>query len=117
MIACGPLFEFAAREAERRRDRGMALAAEAQERARHGWGQIAYEALIALARRQELIHVDDIVPLVAPPEHPNAWGAVWLRALRAGVIEHTGQMRVSRQPQKHLHRYPLYRSRIYGTDR
>lgn len=104
-----------AREAERRRDRGMALAAEAQERARHAWSQAAYETLIRLAQRQEFIHVDDLVPLCPPPEHPNAWGAVWQRALRTGVIERSGQMRASYQPQKHLHRYPVYRSRIFDA--
>lgn len=100
-------------EGQRRRERGMALASAAQETSSPGFAEQAYAAIVTLARTQEFIFVDDLLGMVAEPEHYNAWGAVWARAQRRGVIERTAQTRISTQPKKQGHRYFLYRSKIY----
>jgi hypothetical protein len=46
------------------------------------------------------------------PRHPNAWGAVWHRAIRDGVIRRSGEFRESRDPRKHRHCYPVYVSQL-----
>jgi hypothetical protein len=95
------------------RDSGMAEAVAAQDREEAGWSQRAYEVIIALARRQETLHVDDVLAhFPHPPAHPNAWGAVWSKAIRAGIIERTDRVRPSVDPKKHAHLYPVYSSRI-----
>jgi hypothetical protein len=98
-----------------RRDQGMARASGAQDRDEPDWSIRALEALIALARRQPELYTDDLTAAFAqPPKHFNAWGAVWLQAIRAGVIERTGRYRNSTDPKKHAHVYPIYRSRLFA---
>jgi len=98
------------------RDAGMELAGEAQDNADAGWGERAYRAIVAVARSQPTVHVDDVLLVFADrPEHPNAWGAIWARAIRDGVIGRTGTVRETRDPRKHRHCYPVYASLI-GPD-
>jgi hypothetical protein len=93
------------------RDRGMSLAAEAQGME---WSDLAYDTILRIAASQPTVHVDDVLAQFSvTPDHPNAWGAVWMRAIRAGVIEHSGTVRPSSDPKKHRHQYPVYRSRAY----
>jgi hypothetical protein len=104
------LFTFA--EAKARRDVGMERAAGAQG---HCWAALAYQAIKTAALRQPHVHVDDILAQNIPqPEHPNAWGAVWMRAIRNGIIQHSNQSRPCKtDKRKHAHRYPVYFSRIH----
>lgn len=107
------LFSHAAMAAKLR-DAGMALASEAQDRAIPSWSELAYRAIVAVARTQGEVHVDDVLRVfTAKPEHHNAWGAPWMRALKDGVIERTGRVRPSFDPGKHKHQYPIYRSKIF----
>lgn len=103
------LFEYA----QKRRDRGMALAADAQDRVEPTWSDDALRAIETVARRQATVHVDDVLPLVSPPAHHNAWGSIWLHAIRAGVIVKTDRRRRSTDPKKHAHEYPVYASRLW----
>jgi hypothetical protein len=105
-----------AEEAARRRDVGIARAAHAQDIKRPGWSELAYQAIVALARTQAEVHVDDVLRVfVLRPDHPNAWGAVWQRAIRNGVIKHSGRVRPCKVDSgKHLHQSPIYDSLIYG---
>jgi hypothetical protein len=97
------------------RDRGMRLAADAEDRSNPGFSEAALAVIRAVAGRQEFVHVDDILPAGLRPDHPNCWGAVWLRAIRQGIIERTGTIRQCRSDAgKHAHSYPVYRSRIYS---
>ena len=75
----------------------------------------AYEAIERVAQRQVHIHVDDILSEDVPaPNHPNAWGAVWARAIRNRVIQRTTETRLCKTDiGKHAHRYPVYFSLIY----
>jgi hypothetical protein len=100
--------------AEVLRDRGMSLATEAQDRKVPAWSQVAYEAIVRIAERQETVHVDNVIEAGVPaPAHPNAWGSVWMKAIKNGVIERTGTVRPSADPAKHKHNYPVYRSNIH----
>jgi hypothetical protein len=93
------------------RDEGMALASDAQERETPGWHARAYGALVELARLRGQIHTDDLADFFTEkPHHFNAWGAVWKQAVKEGVIERTGHVRMSLDPNKHGHAAPVYRS-------
>jgi hypothetical protein len=107
------LFAFA--EAKRQRDAGMNIAVDAQDAEVPRWSDIAYAAIERVARRQIHVHVDDVIGENVPrPAHTNAWGAVWTRAIRAGIIQRSNQVRPCRtDPKKHAHQSPVYYSRIY----
>jgi hypothetical protein len=101
--------------AEELRERGMSLASAAQDRVEPEWSEQAFQAIVTAARRQSTVHVDDIWPKVAPPHHYNAWGSVWMRAIKRGIIAKTDGRRHSIAPRKHKHEYPIYRSLIVGN--
>lgn len=108
------LFEYAERAAQLR-DTGMALARIAQDDKAPEWAALAYEAILKAARSKETVHVDDVLAIFkVVPHHPNAWGSVWMRAIKAGVIERTGMVRPCLSDTgKHKHQYPIYRSMVY----
>ena len=95
------------------RDEGTSLAQDAQDATAPGWSERAYAAIVAVACRADEIHRDDVCAVFTEdPEHFNAWGAVWLRALRDRVIAPAGKYRRSRDRKKHAHVYPVYRSLV-----
>uniref|UniRef100_UPI002589E531 hypothetical protein n=1 Tax=uncultured Methylobacterium sp. TaxID=157278 RepID=UPI002589E531 len=101
--------------AEVRRDAGMQVAAEAEAAEQPGFKALAYATILRLAREQPTVHIDDVLAACpVRPRHPNAWGAVWMQAIREGVIERTGEMRHSDDPRKNKHLYPVYRSLVQG---
>ncbi len=109
MYAPASLFDWA----EHRRDIGMIEAEFAEALTGSDFAEVAYAAICHVARRQCEIHVDDILRfLKARPSHPNAMGAIWLRAIKDGIIIRTGTIRpcVS-DPAKHKH--PVYRSGLF----
>ena len=110
------LFDW--REGAELRDRGMAVAEAAQERDAPGWSDRAYAAIVRVARAQPTVHIDDVRLVFdeEAPGHPRAWGAVWARAIRDGVIEPTGMVRKTTDPRKHCHPCPVYRSLVYGAE-
>src|SRR5690348_2592311 len=90
------------------KQRGMLLVQAAAPE----WSGRAY---VALARRQPSIHVDDMLrAFTDKPSHPNAWGAVWQRAIREHMIIRSERVRACTvDPTKHKHLYPVYMSLIY----
>jgi len=102
------LFDWAAHN----RDAGMIEAEFAETLVNPDFAETAYAAICHVARRQEEIHVDDLLRhLKVRPSHPNAMGAVWLRAIKDGVIIRTGTIRpCMSDPGKHKHNYPVYKS-------
>lgn len=108
-MSAAPLLEWT-------RDKGMGLAADAEDRAQPDFAERAYAAICAVALRQSTVHVDDVLKVCfVKPHHANAWGAVWVRAIKTGVIERTGTVRPCMTDiKKHKHQYPIYRSTIYG---
>jgi hypothetical protein len=101
--------------AEALRDRGMSLAADAQDRALPGFSDMAFNHICDLASRHEFVHIDLFLnSFHIKPEHPNAFGAPWQRAKRERIIEHSGRVRpCTVDPAKNAHLYPVYRSLIY----
>jgi hypothetical protein len=95
------------------RDAGLADAAAHAPR----FVDRALAALEAIARQQPTVHVDDVIAVGIEPPHPNAWGAVWMRAINAGLIARTGETRPSSDPRKRAHRYPVYRSLVFRADK
>ncbi len=107
---------FTHAQARLERDSGMASAAAAQGAL---FAETAYALLVALARRQEYVHIDDMLRNCdLRPEHFNAWGSVWMKAVRNKVIEHSGRVKPCMvHVRKHKHNYPIYRSLIHGKSR
>jgi hypothetical protein len=97
---------------------GMSRAAEAEERRHPGFQAAAVELIRSIAAKQQSVHIDDVLTASElRPHHPNAWGAVWSRAIREGIIAKTGQRRRCRTDAgKHAHDYPVYRSLIWRGD-
>jgi hypothetical protein len=102
-------------EARALRDAGLA---QAQAHAPK-FADLAYAAIERVARRQVHVHIDDVLTAIATsglpvPNHPNVWGAVWARAIRAKLIQRTNQVKpCTADPKKHAHQYPVYFSLIY----
>lgn len=77
------------------------------------WRDRAYAAIEREARTFNELYVDNILMMFSePPPHPNCWGAVWLKAIRNGLIERTGETLTTADRGKHRHRYPVYRSLV-----
>lgn len=77
------------------RDEGMQRAADHANRAIPGWGDLALQFLRLYALRhaeftsEQVRHAADDWGLIAPPT-AKAWGQVYRRAAREGVIEKAG---------------------------
>ncbi|MGX9392543.1 hypothetical protein ACWX0K_20450 [Nitrobacteraceae bacterium UC4446_H13] len=101
--------------AKHRRDAGMTEAAFAEVFTNPDFGEAAYAAICHVARRQCEVHVDHVLPLIrVKPAHPNAFGAVWMRAIKDGVIVRTGTVRPCKtDPLKRAHQYPVYASGLF----
>lgn len=101
--------------AEELKQRGIFLAQTAQEFVSPLWHDRAYDALVTLARMQASIHIDDYLRAFdEKPSHPNAFGAVWQRAIREHVIIHSGRVKpCTVDPGKHKHQSPVYMSLLY----
>jgi hypothetical protein len=101
--------------AQQLRDRGMDVAVSAQDAEVPRWSDIAYAAIERVARRQIHVHIDDVISENVPkPAHANAWGAVWTRAIRNGIIQRSNETRPCKTDvSKHCHRYFIYFSRIH----
>jgi len=93
------------------RDLGIDRAASAEAR-QPELSLGSFAAIVRIAKRQATVHVDDVLrECHVRPKHFNAWGAVWMRAIRTQIIEHTGELRPCRTDGgKHRHNYPVYRS-------
>jgi hypothetical protein len=104
------LFAYSARL----RDSGMANAAMAQDRAMPEWRELAYQAIVLVASRQPTVHANDIAEVFKiEPEHCNAWGSIWMRAIRNRVIERSGEYRHCTDLRKRLHVSPVYHSLVF----
>jgi hypothetical protein len=109
------------------RDKGMDLAAAAQELSNPGWHDRADAALRRLAERTPAVFVDDLYldmglvdedfnPVAGAdwPSHANAWASVWQRAIRDEVLaKEPVSYQPTRLPGKHRHIYPVRRSLVY----
>ena len=101
-------------EGAKLRDAGVELAASAQEEKSPGWSARAYAAILTVARSKPTVHVDDVLAqFEEKPAHPNAWGSVWVRAIREKVLARTGRVAPCvRDAGKRAHNYPVYQSLV-----
>jgi len=106
-------------------DEGRQLAKEGAERATEhaekvdpGWKKEAYSVIYGIAQQNEFLNADDVWKgakrwgLPEPPDN-RAWGSIWVRAKRAGVVEKTGRFTTTKRPVAHRMDIPIYRSLIY----
>jgi hypothetical protein len=107
------LFSFA----ENRRNAGMIEAEFAETLVNPDFGETAYAAICHVARMQSEVHVDDVLRhCKVKPSHPNAWGGVWMRAIKDGTLIKPAVMTVRpcmSDPAKHKHNYPVYESGLF----
>lgn len=91
------------------RDAGTALV-DANEPTE--WKAEADKAIALLARRTfasgGTFTAEDVREIAGDPERPNAMGARWLAAVRAGLVEQVGMTRSTR-PESHRCRLFQYR--------
>lgn len=85
---------------------GMELAADAEMKA-GDWSERAFACVVDLAHAGGVFNADDVYERVDRPHRPCAVGAVFLRALRAGIIVPVG-WRTSVGKQRHAAPSRLY---------
>ncbi len=97
---------------------GMERATKHAEKVDPGWRKEAYEIVYACALRNEFITADDVWRgahrwgLPAPPDN-RAWGSIYVRAIRAVIIEKTGRFTQTKRPIAHRMDIPIYHSLIF----
>jgi hypothetical protein len=112
--ATAQLTFFDAEQAATARDAGMALAELAETMENPEFSTEALNAIRRVAKRQETLFVDDVLAECrATPRHHNAWGMIWVRAIKERIIIATNQVKQSCDPAKHRHAYRVYRSLQY----
>jgi hypothetical protein len=85
------------------RDAGMTQAGEHAERVQAGWKDQAFEFLVRFARRRRFFISEDVSdaskedPTFPQPPTDRAWGSIYVRAAREGVIVQDGSGRSRRR--------------------
>jgi hypothetical protein len=107
--------DYAASKAVQLRDVGMVEAEFAEALTGSNFAEVAYAAICHVARRQSEVHIDDLLRYMkVRPSHPNASGGPWRRAIKDGVIFHSGRVRACESDAvKRAHLYPIYTSGIF----
>lgn len=98
------------------RNAGMVLAAEHAEAVSPGWKESAYQFLRDFARTHEKFISENVsdAHIAAGLEQPptlKAWGSIYQKAAKAGLIARVG-FEISRR--RHLSPTPLWASQIFG---
>lgn len=103
--------DFAAVKAAR--NAGMTLAADHAEAEQPGWAEEAYGALKRFARQRERFTSYDFrrAGLIVSPTTDKAFGPIFLKAARAGLIQRVGY---EPHPERHGSPTPVWASQIYG---
>lgn len=97
------------------RNAGMAQAAHHAEDLQPKWGELAYEFLCEFAKRNRSFISEDVsgaskrVPSFPQPPTDRAWGAVYRRAAKDGLIVLDG---LGRSRRRHASVCPRWRSCI-----
>jgi len=102
-------------QAVQARDVGMMRAQIGAENAAPGWGERAYEFLYNVARWNETFSPEAVTDAynewLEAPSNPKAWGPVYLRAVRAGIIERSTE--TYRRRYGHGSLGVLWRSKVF----
>lgn len=91
------------------RDRGMARATAHAEADHDGWGAQAYDWLVAYAQMGHSFLAHEAIVAsrgCVPVASGKAWGSVFVRAARDGVLEKVGY---APDPHRHLNPAPVWR--------
>ena len=105
--------DFAA--AKSARDAGMQQAAIHAERVAEGWTDLAYQFLVQFAEKNQTFISEDVSDaskawgMLQPPTD-RAWGSVYVRAVKAGIIKQDG---AGRSRRRHASICPMWRSLVY----
>jgi hypothetical protein len=107
------LFELA--ESKAQRDAGMKLAADHAEEVSPGWSEAAYQWLRRYANLHSRFISEHCTSWAAEqgfssPADPRAWGAVFKRASKEGIIVRVGY---GTSLRRHCSPTPLWHSEIY----
>jgi hypothetical protein len=106
-------------EARKQADAGMKRAADHANETHSGWTDEAYSFLLSFARAHEFFISEDVSgaakrsPLASPPTD-RAWGGVYRRAAKAGIIVKDGTGISNR---RHGSVCPRWRSKIHQGNR
>lgn len=65
------------------------------------WKANAWDAICALATLGDPFTSEQVRAIVGDPDKPNAMGALFLRASKAGIIHRTGRVRRATRPSLH----------------
>lgn len=99
-----------------RADDGMARSLANAEAECNGWTDLAFKFLEMFCRQNQSFISEDVSDaskkwgMVQPPTD-RAWGSIYRRAQRAGLIEMDG---VGRSRRRHASVCPRWKSRIFG---
>jgi hypothetical protein len=105
-------------EALARADQGMARALDRAEGESPGWGDVAYKFLHRYAEEHRefpgffVTAASEMAPGFPVPRNERAWGGIYKRAQRAGLIEKT--QRRMKHPKRHGCEAIVYRSLVFG---
>lgn len=102
--------------ARSRADTGMTRAVEHADRETPDWSTMAYSFLLSFARTHLHFISEDVSGASKQEKFPQpptdrAWGQIYRRAAKAGIIEQDG---TGRSARRHASLCPRWRSRIYG---
>lgn len=97
------------------RDLGMGMALDHAEEMAPGWGDLAYHFLENFCRKNAHFISEDVSDAsklwgMTQPPTDRAWGAVYKRAAKAGIIEKAGS---GTSRRRHASICPMWRSLIY----
>ena len=110
-----PAFDFEA--ARKARDAGIRRAVDHAEDVTPKWADRAYDFLQGYLRTNERLTSEDVREaakgLVPEPPSLRAWGGVFQRAARAGLIERAGYG-TARDPRVHMNVVTVWQSRLFG---
>jgi hypothetical protein len=98
----------------------MGRVEDAEARRNPGWSQMALDEIRYTARELEYFTSDDVRAFIAAePESPQAWGPVYRKAMKLGLMEvapERGKVKSTLKTQ-HSHRIDWYRSLIFSRGR
>lgn len=103
------------KHARKLRDLGMGQAIDHADRTTPAWRDMAFEFLVSFAKHHQLFISEDVSDAskeeaLAQPPTDRAWGSVYIKALKFGVIAREG---TGRSRRRHASICPRWRSRIY----
>jgi hypothetical protein len=72
------------------------------------WKTLAWNALLLLADGGEPFTSEDVRAIAGDPTRPNAFGSLFYKAARRGIIRRTGMSRKASRPSMHATDLPFW---------